>query len=109
MNKTKSVIVRVDQETIDALDEIASIRGITRSAVVRNLLVYCQSCYSFLEREWKHTEGLIHEGIVLEGRKHEEGTGTPLDDIDIHELALWVGGVIERVARRLEERERGTQ
>lgn len=58
--KTKAILVRVDQNLIDAVDEIAKSRHVTRSAITRNILANARRVYTYLESEWRaqHTPGM---------------------------------------------------
>jgi predicted transcriptional regulator len=45
------IAIRVPQEIIDSLDEVAAQRGITRPALIKELLANCHSFYKFIKAE----------------------------------------------------------
>ncbi len=51
MPKTSFIAVRVSDDIIKALDEVAANRGINRSDLIRELLANCHSFYKFIETE----------------------------------------------------------
>ena len=51
MAKTSFIAVRVSDDIIRSLDEVATQRNITRSDLIRELLANCHSFYKFVETE----------------------------------------------------------
>src|SRR4030065_2085286 len=51
MAKTSFIAVRVSDDIIKSLDEVAAKRSITRSDLIRELLANCHSFYRFIETE----------------------------------------------------------
>ena len=64
MPKTQLIAVRITTETLKSMDEVASQQGISRSALIRDLLENCHSLYRFLqtERERQQTDRIILDG-----------------------------------------------
>ena len=51
MARTSFIAVRVADDVIESLDEVAAKRGITRPDLIRELLANCHSFYQFIETE----------------------------------------------------------
>jgi len=51
MAKSKFIAVRVTSEILESLDQVALVRGKSRSTLIRDLLANCHSLYHFLELE----------------------------------------------------------
>ncbi len=51
MARTSFVAVRVSDDVVKSLDEVAAKRGISRPDLVRELLANCHSFYNFIEME----------------------------------------------------------
>lgn len=76
MPKSQLIAVRVTPNILKSLDEVAVQQGISRSALIRDLLENCHSLYRFLqsERERQQTDRIILDGNlsqwVLENMPH---------------------------------------
>ena len=76
MPKNHLITVRVTPEITKSLDEVAVQQGISRSALIRDLLQNCHSLYSFLqsERQRQQTDRILLDGNlsqwVLENMPH---------------------------------------
>ena len=100
MNKMESVLIRVDTAVIKGLDEVATSRHMSRSAVIRNLLTNCKICYPFLESEWKAQEPTM---VKLEQDVSEEVIDTLPEEYSTPEMALTLSRVMRKVAEALEK------
>jgi len=49
--KTSFIAVRVSNDVLKSVDEVAAKRGITRADLIRELLANCHSFYQFVEAE----------------------------------------------------------
>jgi nitric oxide reductase activation protein len=101
MGKSVFVAVRVTPEIAKSVDEVAVQRGISRSALVRDLLANCHSLYSLLESERR---GQQSDRIALDGNLSQwvldnmpNGTTTEMLD--------FLGRVMQRAAemKRIQE------
>ena len=64
MARTSLIAVRVSDDIIKSLDEVAVKRGITRPDLIRGLLTNCHSFYHFIETEKAR---LQTDKIILDG------------------------------------------
>ncbi len=64
MSKNQFVAIRVTPEIVKSLDGVASQRGISRSALIRDLLANCHSFYRFIESERirQRTDRIVLDG-----------------------------------------------
>lgn len=64
LSKNQFVAIRVTPEIVKSLDEVASQRGISRSALIRDLLANCHSFYRFIESERirQRTDRIVLDG-----------------------------------------------
>ncbi|MCK4782144.1 MAG: ribbon-helix-helix protein, CopG family [Desulfobacteraceae bacterium] len=105
MKKNRSILIRVvTPELLKELDELASSRGISRSAVIRNLITNCKICYQFLETEWKTQKPQMVE--MEKGMAKEV-----LEELPSHytsDMALVMSKIMRKVAEAMERGERKT-
>ena len=64
MARTSLIAVRVSDDIIKSLDEVAVQRGITRPDLIRELLTNCHSFYHFIETEKARQQT---DKIILDG------------------------------------------
>ena len=64
MARTSFIAVRVSNDIIESLDEVAVKRGITRPDLIRELLTNCHSFYRFIETEKARQQT---DKIILDG------------------------------------------
>ena len=64
MAKSSLIAVRVSDDIVKSLDEVAEKRGIARPDLIRELLANCHSFYRFIELEKarQHTDRIILDG-----------------------------------------------
>ncbi len=76
MPKSQLVAVRITPDILKSLDAVAIQHGVSRSALIRDLLENCHSLYRFLqsERQRQQTDKIILDGNlsqwVLENMPH---------------------------------------
>lgn len=51
MARTSLIAVRVSDDVVKSLDEVATQRGVTRSDLMREMLANCHSFFQFIEKE----------------------------------------------------------
>jgi len=64
MAKNPFIAIRVRPEIIKSVEEVAAQRGMTRSALIKEMMANCHSFYRFieLERARQHTDKIILDG-----------------------------------------------
>ncbi len=103
MTKSQLVAVRVTPDILKSLDAVAVQQGISRSALIRDLLENCHSLYRFLqsERERQQTDRIILDGNlskwVLENMPHGMTS----------EQVRFIGNVIDHAADMMVSQEKG--
>ena len=93
------IAIRVPQEIIKSLDEVAEQRGITRPALIKELLANCHSFYKFIEMEKarQQTDRITLDGNLSEWiMNHMPEEMTP-------EWVHFLGEVMHHVADKLVE------
>jgi len=98
--KMETILIRVETVVVKDLDEVATSRHMSRSAVIRNLLTNCKICYPFLESEWKAQEPKM---VKLELDVSEEVINTLPEEYSTPEMARILSRVMRKVAEALEK------
>lgn len=97
------IAIRVPPEVIESLDEVAVARGITRPALIKELLANCHSFYKFIETEKvrQQTDQITLDGNLSEWiMNHMPEQMTP-------QWVHFLGEVMHHVADKLVEKEKG--
>jgi len=97
MAKNTFVAVRVPPEVLNSLDEIAAERGITRSALIKELLANCHSFHRFIEIE--RARQATGE-VVLNGNLAKWITNNMQDNMT-PETLHFIGEVMHHVAENI--------
>jgi predicted transcriptional regulator len=99
MARNPFVAVRVSPEIIKSLDEIASERGITRSALVKELLANCHSFHRFIESERAKQQS---DKVVLDGNLSKWIMNNMQENMT-PEWLHFIGEVMHHVADEIKE------
>ena len=105
MAKTSLIGVRVSDDVVKSLDEVAQMRRITRPDLIRELLANCHSFYTFIEaeKERQETERITLNGNLSEWiMNHMPEEMTP-------DWVHFLGEVMHHVADKLVEQEKDKQ
>ena len=97
------IAIRVPPEIIKSLDEVAAHRGITRQALIKDLLANCHSFYKFIEMEKvrQQTDQITLDGNLSEWiMNHMPEEMTP-------QWVHFLGEVMHHVADKLVEQNQG--
>ncbi len=103
MARTSLIAVRVSDDIVKSLDEVAAKRGITRPDLIRELLANCHSFYTFIEMEKARQQT---DKITLDGNlsqwilNHMPEEMTP-------EWVHFLGEVMHHVAENMVEQAKG--
>ncbi len=103
MSKNQFVAIRVTSEIVKSLDEVASQQGISRSALIRDLLANCNSFYRFIESERirQRTDRIVLDGNLSEWvLKHLPEGMTP-------DVVNFLGEVMHHVAEEMTAKRAG--
>ena len=103
MAKSSLIAVRVSDDIVNSLDEVAEKRGIARPDLIRELLANCHSFYAFIEMERarQQTDQITLDGNLSEWiMKHMPEEMTP-------QWVHFLGEVMHHVADKLVEQGRG--
>lgn len=103
MAKTSLIGVRVSDDVVKSLDEVAQMRGITRPDLIRELLANCHSFYTFIETEKERQQT---ERITLNGNLSEWIMNHMPEDMT-PEWVHFLGEVMHHVADKLVEQRKG--
>ena len=94
MAKNTFIAVRIPPEVVKSLDEIATERGITRSALIKELLANCHSFHRFIEIERSRQDS---GKVVLNGNLAKWITNNMQDNMT-PETLHFIGEVMHHVA-----------
>jgi predicted transcriptional regulator len=99
MARTSLIAVRVSDDVVKSLDEVAVKRGITRPDLIRELLANCHSFYSFIETEKARQQT---DRITLNGNLSQWILNNMPEDMT-PEWVHFLGEVMHHVADKLVE------
>ena len=103
MARTSLIAVRVSDDVVKSLDEVAAKRGINRPDLIRELLANCHSFYRFIELEKarQQTDRITLNGNLSEWiLNHMPENMTP-------EWVHFLGEIMHHVADKLVEQKQG--
>ncbi len=99
MARTSLIAVRVSDDVVKSLDEVAVKRGITRPDLIRELLANCHSFYSFIETEKARQQT---DRITLDGNLSQWILNNMPEEMT-PEWVHFLGEVMHHVADKLVE------
>ena len=99
MARTSLIAVRVSDDVVKSLDEVAAKRGINRPDLIRELLANCHSFYRFIETEKAR---LQTDRITLDGNLSQWILNNMPEDMT-PEWVHFLGEVMHHVADKLVE------
>ena len=97
------ISIRLPPEIIKSLDEVAAKRGITRPALIKELLANWHSFYKFIEREKTRQQT---DKITLDGNLSEWILNHMPEDMT-PEWVHFLGEIMHHVADKLVEQKQG--
>ena len=99
MARTSLIAVRVSDDVVKSLDEVAAKRGINRPDLIRELLANCHSFYRFIETEKARQQT---DRITLDGNLSQWILNNMPEDMT-PEWVHFLGEVMHHVADKLVE------
>ena len=103
MARTSLIAVRVSDDVVKSLDEVAAKRSINRPDLIRELLVNCHSFYTFIEMEKARQQT---DRITLNGNLSQWILNNMPEEMT-PEWVHFLGEVMHHVAENMVEQAKG--